>query len=332
MLAAPSWDVSAERRADPCRARLEVAREQASPVEVKLTNRYAHLTAVSHDPAIPSLEHADTLVEEHPFEAVAAITTAERSFGAHVSGMIERSIVRRPVRWTLEGSAGQSFGAFANELVELELIGQANDYVGKGLSGGVVVLRPEPELADRASELAIAGNTCLYGATGGRLHVIGRAGMRFAVRNSGATAVVEGVGAHGCEYMTGGTAAILGPAGSNLCAGMTGGRLYLWDPTGERVGGLDRTSAVAVRLSSLMGSGREDAADRVDEFRALLEAHRDAGSVLARQLLARKARLGGEVWLIEPIDTAVPAESPAVPQAPEPAGVRSEVGAAVAAA
>ena len=86
--------------------------------------------------------------------------------------------------------------------------------MGKGLSGGVVVAATRAELADRAADLAIAGNTCLYGATGGRLHVVGRAGMRFAVRNSGATAVVEGVGAHGCEYMTGGAAAILGPAGA----------------------------------------------------------------------------------------------------------------------
>ncbi len=313
MLGAPAWEATPARRADPRRARLEVVREQASPVEVKLANRYAHLTQIEHDPAIPTLEHADTPVEEHPFEAIAAITTAERSFGAHVSGMIERSIVRRPVRWTLEGSAGQSFGAFANELVQLELIGQANDYVGKGLSGGVVVLRPEPELAGTASELAICGNTCLYGATAGRLHVIGRAGMRFAVRNSGATAVVEGVGAHGCEYMTGGTAAILGPAGSNLCAGMTGGRVYLWDPTGERIGSVDQTSAVAARLSSLVRDGREDAGDRVAEFRGLLEMHRDAGSVLARQLLSRKGRLGDEVWLIEPIDTAPMAAPPAAP-------------------
>jgi glutamate synthase (NADPH/NADH) large chain len=295
-------------------------------VEVKLTAGYAHLPQVLHDPDIHTLEHADCDVEDHPFEALASITTAERSFGAHVSGLTERGIVRRPVRWTLEGSAGQSFGAFARESVSLELIGQANDYVGKGLSGGTVILRPEPELANRASDLAIAGNTCLYGATGGRLHVIGRAGMRFAVRNSGANAVVEGVGAHGCEYMTGGAAAILGPAGSNLCAGMTGGRVYLWDPTGERIASLDRTSAVAVRLSSLMDGRRDDAADIVDEFRSLMEAHRDAGSVLARQLLAKKANLGDEMWLIEPIDSVVPAPALA-PVVTRSAPVRSDVGA-----
>jgi glutamate synthase domain-containing protein 2/glutamate synthase domain-containing protein 1/glutamate synthase domain-containing protein 3 len=316
LLGAPAWRATSTRRADPARARLEVEREPASAVEARLAAAYAHLPQVHADPAIPSLEHADCGVEEHPFEANSAITTAERSFGAHVSGLIERRIVRRPVRWTLDGSAGQSFGAFAGEAVSLELVGQANDYVGKGLSGGVVVVRPEPELADRAADLAIAGNTCLYGATGGRLHVVGRAGMRFAVRNSGATAVVEGVGAHGCEYMTGGAAAILGPAGRNLCAGMTGGRVYLHDPTGERLEALDRTSARAVRLSTLMGT-RADAADRVDEFRGLLEMHRDAGSRQARALLTRKGRLGDEVWLIEPVDSVPIAvtDTPAAPLA-----------------
>ncbi len=302
LLGAPAWRVPSTRRADPARSRLEVERAPASAVEARLAASYAHLPHVHPDPAIPSLEHADCGVEHHSFEASSAITTADRSFGAHVSGLIERKIVRRPVVWRLEGSAGQSFGAFAGPSISLELIGQANDYVGKGLSGGVVVVRPEPELLERAGDLAIAGNTCLYGATGGRLHVVGRAGMRFAVRNSGAITVVEGVGAHGCEYMTGGAAAILGPAGRNLCAGMTGGRVYLHDPTGRRIEALDRTSARAVRLSTLMGA-RDDAADRLDEFRGLLEMHRDAGSRQARALLGRKGRLGDEVWLIEPIDS-----------------------------
>ena len=114
--------------------------------------------------------------------------------------------------------------------MSLELVGQANDYVGKGLSGGKVVVRPDEALLERASDLAIAGNACLYGATGGSLHLVGKAGIRFAVRNSGASAVVEGVGAHGCEYMTGGVVVILGTAGPNLGAGMTGGRAYLWEP------------------------------------------------------------------------------------------------------
>jgi glutamate synthase domain-containing protein 3 len=311
LLAAPAWPASPLRRSDPARARLEVAREQAAPTEVALADGYARLAHIVPDERVRSLEHADHPVEERPYEALATITTAERSFGAHISGLIERRIIRRPVRWTLEGSAGQSFGAFANDSVELTLVGQANDYVGKGLSGGTVILRPEAGIAGRAADLAIAGNTCLYGATGGRMHVVGRAGMRFAVRNSGAVAVVEGIGAHGCEYMTGGTAAILGPAGANLCAGMTGGRVYLWDPSGTRIASLDRKSATAMRLGECAGSTRADAAERVAEFRTLLEAHRDAGSELARNLLARKMMLGDEVWLIEPIG-AVAAVAPDV--------------------
>src|SRR5207245_10774120 len=131
----------------------------------------------------------------------------------------------------LRGSAGTRFGAFTPRGIEIPLDGQANDYVGKGLSGGTVVVRPEVELPEPEQQ-AIAGNTCLYGATDGRLHLVGRAGMRFAVRNSGAQAVVEGIGAHGCEYMTGGVVVILGPVGPNFGAGMTGGRAYLYAPEG----------------------------------------------------------------------------------------------------
>ncbi len=147
--------------------------------------------------------------------------------------------------------------------------------------------------------MAIAGNTCLYGATGGRLHVVGRAGMRFAVRNSGASAVVEGIGAHGCEYMTGGSVVILGPTGRNLCAGMTGGRVYLWDESGERALNIDAASAVAARLDQI--GDRPESGGHIDELRHLLEGQRDAGSVLARRLLERRAQMGSEFWLIEPV-------------------------------
>ncbi|MDQ3937849.1 MAG: glutamate synthase large subunit [Chloroflexota bacterium] len=311
LISAPAWPASPARRADPVSARFTVAREPASATEAALAARYTHLPHIVPDPVIHTLEHADSPIEGEPTAAV-PITTADRSFGAHISGLAEVGVIRRPVRWRLEGSAGQSFGCFAGPLVELELVGQANDYVGKGLSGGVVVVRPEDELLERASELAIAGNTCLYGATGGRLHVVGRAGMRFAVRNSGAQAVVEGLGAHGCEYMTGGIVVILGPTGRNLCAGMSGGRVYLWDPEGVHVGGLDRASARAIRLSAAMLE-HPDGADRVDELRGLLEDHRAAGSLLARRLLQRKARLGDEFWLVEPAATPIAAPSAPVP-------------------
>src|SRR5204863_2507966 len=143
---------------------------------------------------------------------------------------------------------------------------------------------PEPGLAAGPNRQAIAGNTCLYGATGGRLHVIGRAGMRFGVRNSGARAVVEGLGPHGCEYMTGGAVVVLGPVGANFGAGMTGGRAYLYDPEGREVAALNRASVSAVRLSSVLDH-RADGEDRLTELRLLLERHAGAGSPKAAELL-----------------------------------------------
>ena len=133
------------------------------------------------------------------------------------------------VRARFQGSAGQSFGAFLAAGVQLELVGEANDYVGKGMGGGRIVIRPP---ADDAGDPVLLGNTVLYGATGGELFCAGRAGERFAVRNSGATAVVEGVGEHACEYMTSGTVVVLGGFGRNVGAGMSGGELYVHDPDG----------------------------------------------------------------------------------------------------
>jgi glutamate synthase (NADPH/NADH) large chain len=133
----------------------------------------------------------------------------------------------------LQGSAGQSLGAFAAPGLKLEVSGDANDYVGKGLSGGTIVVRPPMNSPITASENTIIGNTVLYGATDGYLFAAGRAGERFAVRNSGAKVVVEGCGSNGCEYMTGGVAVILGTIGANFGAGMTGGMAYLYDPHGE---------------------------------------------------------------------------------------------------
>ena len=128
------------------------------------------------------------------------------------------------------GSAGQSFGAFLARGVTLELVGDANDYVGKGLSGGRLIVR-QPEAAPRdAAANIIVGNTCLYGAIEGEAYINGVAGERFAVRNSGAIAVVEGTGDHGCEYMTGGMVVVLGSVGRNFAAGMSGGIAYVWDP------------------------------------------------------------------------------------------------------
>ena len=127
---------------------------------------------------------------------------------------------------TFTGQAGQSFGAFLTDGIEFVLIGEANDYVAKGMGGGRIIVRP-PD--DDAGDPYLLGNTVLYGATGGELFCAGKAGERFAVRNSGASAVVEGVGEHAAEYMTGGTLVILGPVGHNLGAGMTGGEVFVYD-------------------------------------------------------------------------------------------------------
>ena len=133
---------------------------------------------------------------------------------------------------TLRGTAGQSFGAFLARGVTIDLIGEGNDYVGKGLSGGRLVVRPNAGFTGATASNTIAGNTVLYGATEGEAYFAGVAGERFAVRNSGATTVVEGVGDHGCEYMTGGTVVVLGMTGRNFAAGMSGGVAYVLDAEG----------------------------------------------------------------------------------------------------
>ncbi|MHA1538237.1 MAG: glutamate synthase large subunit [Alphaproteobacteria bacterium] len=163
------------------------------------------------------------------------IRNTQRAIGTKLSSMITRRYGMtglRPGHITvrLRGSAGQSLGAFAVQGLKLEVFGDANDYVGKGLSGGTVVVRPPASSPLVTQDNVIIGNTVLYGATAGKLFAAGQAGERFCVRNSGALAVVEGCGANGCEYMTGGVAVILGPVGDNFAAGMTGGMAFIYDP------------------------------------------------------------------------------------------------------
>jgi glutamate synthase (ferredoxin) len=164
-------------------------------------------------------------------EAAYEITNADRAIGARLAGAIAKvagaGAPAGRVRARFEGAAGQSFGAFLAHGVELRLVGEANDYVGKSMSGGRIVVSPP---AGDAGDAVLVGNTVLYGATGGELFCAGAAGERFAVRNSGAVAVVEGVGDHACEYMTRGTVVVVGSHGRNLGAGMTGGEAFLLDP------------------------------------------------------------------------------------------------------
>ena len=177
------------------------------------------------------------------------ITNADRAVGTHLSGEIlrQRTGIIAPVEYDFVGTAGQSFGAFLIPGITLRLFGEANDYVGKGLSGGNIAITGGEEASLRGDVLA--GNTVLYGATSGELYVSGRAGERFAVRNSGALAVVEGVGQHACEYMTAGVTVILGPAGINLGAGLTGGLAYLLrDSTGRHVHNEQSVRIVPIEL------------------------------------------------------------------------------------
>ncbi|HEX5789950.1 MAG TPA: glutamate synthase-related protein, partial [Luteolibacter sp.] len=166
------------------------------------------------------------------------IVNTDRNIGTRLSGRIaevhgDRGLRSTSVTLRLRGSAGQSLGCFLVAGLRIELTGEANDYVGKGMAGGEIILKVAADAAFEAATNTICGNTCLYGATGGALFANGRAGERFAVRNSGATAVVEGVGDHGCEYMTNGTVVILGKTGRNFGAGMSGGTSYVYDVDGR---------------------------------------------------------------------------------------------------
>jgi glutamate synthase (NADPH) large chain len=168
----------------------------------------------------------------------APIRNADRTAGAMLSGEVARIFGKAglpddTITVNLTGTAGQSFGAWLMSGVTLNLTGQANDYVGKGLSGGKIIIRPDPKARALAEESIIVGNTVLYGAISGECYFRGVAGERFAVRNSGAIAVVEGTGDHGCEYMTGGVVVVLGHTGRNFAAGMSGGIAYVLDEDGS---------------------------------------------------------------------------------------------------
>jgi glutamate synthase (NADPH/NADH) large chain len=221
-----------------------------------------------------------------PFVVESKIANCDRSVGARLAGelALRRAHGDLPadVTFKLDGIAGQSFGAFAVEGMKLVLDGQANDFVGKGLSGGELVIRARGLAAKDSGQHVILGNVALYGATAGSLFAAGRAGERFAVRNSGAVAVVEGVGDHGCEYMTGGTVAVLGRVGINFGAGMTGGLAWVYDADGSFVGGrrFHPEFLTAEAFDSVCPESQES-------LRELIETHRqECGSGLAQSMLA----------------------------------------------
>ena len=225
------------------------------------------------------------------------VRNTQRAIGTKLSSKIVRRFGvggLRPGHITvrLRGSAGQSLGAFAVQGLKLEVFGEANDYVGKGLSGGTIVIRPTPSSVLKSNENVIIGNTVLYGATLGRLFAAGQAGERFCVRNSGAVAVVEGCGANGCEYMTGGTAVILGPVGDNFAAGMTGGMAFVYDSDQRFIPHVNDAHVVWQRL---------DSAHWEAACRRLIDEHaRETQSVFAARLLATWDREVGKFWQVCP--------------------------------
>ena len=226
------------------------------------------------------------------------IRNTDRSVGALLSGEIAKhhgnhDFEDTPIKVELTGTAGQSFGVWNAGGLHMHLEGDANDYVGKGMTGGKLVIHPPRNISYDAHDSAIMGNTCLYGATGGKLFAAGRAGERFGVRNSGAIAVVEGIGDNGCEYMTGGIVAVLGPVGVNFGAGMTGGFAYLMDD------GDDLDNRVNAELVDVMPI--EDKAILAEHLRGLINQHyEETGSEHSLSLLTDFAATLKRFKLIKP--------------------------------
>jgi glutamate synthase (NADPH/NADH) large chain len=242
--------------------------------------------------AAPAIEDGRVVEIELP------ISNVNRTVGTMLGSVVTRAwggdgLPDDTIRVHLRGSAGQSFGAFVPRGITLRLEGDANDYFGKGLSGGRLIVHPDRAATFVAEDNIIAGNVALYGATGGEAYLRGQVGERFCVRNSGATAVVEGVGDHGCEYMTGGRVVVLGPTGRNFAAGMSGGIAYVYDPDD--------------RFSSLVNYEMVDVIPLDDDdrewLRATIERHRElTGSDVAEQILLQWGSEVGEFKKVMPED------------------------------
>ena len=234
-----------------------------------------------------------------------SVSNYHRSIGARVSGEIAKrwgnaGMSPAPLIVHLKGSAGQSFGVWNAGGLHLLLEGEANDYVGKGMAGGRIVLKPHAASSFVARDTVIMGNTCLYGATGGELYAAGTAGERFAVRNSGALAVVEGTGDHCCEYMTGGVVCVLGRTGVNFGAGFTGGFAYVLDMERDFV---DRYNHELIDIHRVSPEGM---GTHVQHLRGLIEQHVEAtGSVWGTQLLNDFRTYIGRFWVVKPKAAAI---------------------------
>jgi glutamate synthase (NADPH/NADH) large chain/glutamate synthase (ferredoxin) len=281
-----------------------------------------HVTWDRNDP--PSGRRLDDSILQDAREAVNdqlpialsyRVKNTNRAVATKLSGEIaylwgEHGLPEGTIDLNLKGSAGQSLGAFLSPGVKIALEGEANDYVGKGMSGGEIIVRPPENHKFVAHENSIVGNTCLYGATGGTFFASGRAGERFAVRNSGAVAVVEGVGDHGCEYMTGGVVLVLGKTGKNFGAGMTGGTAYV----------LDLDNSFSINLNpELVSHKRLETEEDVVAVKELIYKHLErTDSARAKEILGNWNRYEPQCWKIQPLFTP-PVPSPSVEATPSTA-------------
>ncbi|WP_075255415.1 glutamate synthase-related protein [Herbaspirillum camelliae] len=227
---------------------------------------------------------------------ISPIKNLNRTVGAMLSGEVakrygDEGLPDDTIHIQLQGTAGQSAGAFLAKGVTLDLVGEGNDYVGKGLSGGRIIVRPNTEFRGRAVDNMISGNTVLYGAISGEAFINGVAGERFAVRNSGATAVVEGTGDHGCEYMTGGTVVVLGNTGRNFAAGMSGGIAYVYDPEGDFAG---KCNTSMVSLEKVLSDTEQEQTLGRDIWHSLLRGgERQTDEAILRGLIERHFKYTG---------------------------------------
>ena len=261
----------------------------------------------------------DALEQGKAVSFMQPVRNLNRSIGAMLSGEVAKryghdGLPSDTIHIQMSGTAGQSFGAFLARGVTFDLVGEGNDYVGKGMSGGRIIVRPSNGFRGKSSENIIVGNTVMYGAIAGESYFSGVAGERFAVRNSGASAVVEGTGDHGCEYMTGGTVVVLGETGRNFAAGMSGGVAYVYDPNNQFK---QRCNTSMVQLSQVVNEDAQKTQDPVfhtvvagaepasDEaiLRGLIEAHfKYTGSEVARDILDNWSNRFTQFVKVMPID------------------------------
>ena len=265
--------------------------------------------------SLPALEHAEKV------SFIVPVRNRNRTIGAMLSGRVaslygDEGLPDDTIHIQCNGTAGQSFGAFLARGITLDLVGEGNDYVGKGLSGGRIIVRSPNDFRGFGPDHIIVGNTVLYGATGGEAYFNGVAGERFAVRNSGAAAVVEGTGDHGCEYMTGGTVVVLGETGRNFAAGMSGGVAYVWDPEGSFT---ERCNMSMVAIEPVLSSAEQTKEQGIDIWHSmtrggeretdeailkrLVENHfRYTGSFRARDLVSNWDSARGKFIKVMPVD------------------------------